>query len=238
MFGSYVLGFKLMAWYIDSSILLGGDVPNGLSISHTSSYESPLIIFTCQRANYLETTLSDILNYIPRPCTFGCPVIVSQDGENSDVDKVVTEFKTKFSAIGIPLFHIHHKQALRSAGGAYQALAKHYGWALSQVFNGKINIELPIPQRIIILEEDLHVAPDFFGYMAATSKILDKDSSLFAVSAFNDNGHLVNDPKRLLRSDFFPGLGWMMKRSLWKSELEAKWPEGASRIAFASSRQQ
>jgi alpha-1,3-mannosyl-glycoprotein beta-1,2-N-acetylglucosaminyltransferase len=60
--------------------------------------------------------------------------------------------------------------------------------------------------------------------MEATSKLLDEDSSLFAVSAFNDNGHMVSDPKRLLRSDFFPGLGWMMTRSLWKNELESKWP--------------
>eukprot|EP00526_Cylindrotheca_closterium_P010215 CAMPEP_0113646964 /NCGR_PEP_ID=MMETSP0017_2-20120614/24838_1 /TAXON_ID=2856 /ORGANISM="Cylindrotheca closterium" /LENGTH=381 /DNA_ID=CAMNT_0000558949 /DNA_START=136 /DNA_END=1281 /DNA_ORIENTATION=+ /assembly_acc=CAM_ASM_000147 len=226
MLGSYVLGFKLMARYFDSGIHRDGDIPSSLTISHTSSYESPLIIFTCERASYLQTTLSDIFKYIPRPCTFGCPIIVSQDGENSDVDNVVNEFQQKFASIGIPLFHIHHKQALKSAGGAYQALAKHYGWALSQVFDGRINAELPMPKRIIILEEDLHIAPDFFGYMAATSKILDKDSSLFAVSAFNDNGHLVNNPKRTLRSDFFPGLGWMMKRSLWKNELEAKWPKG------------
>ena len=34
------------------------------------------------------------------------------------------------------------------------------------------------------------------------------------------NGH-----KMLYRSDFFPGLGWMMKRSLW-NELKPKWPSG------------
>ncbi|CAJ1930192.1 unnamed protein product [Cylindrotheca closterium] len=224
--GSYILGFKLMARYFNYGMRLGGDIPNGLTMAHKSSYESPLIVFTCQRASYLRTTLTDILKYIPRPCTFGCPVIVSQDGENSDVEAVVSEFQKEFASIGIPLIHINHKRALKGAEGAYQALSNHYGWAFSQVFNGRINANLPMPQRIIVLEEDLHIAPDFFGYMAETSKILDKDSTLFAVSAFNDNGHLVNNPERVLRSDFFPGLGWMMKRSLWKSELEAKWPEG------------
>eukprot|EP00536_Pseudo-nitzschia_multiseries_P002742 jgi/Psemu1/317966/estExt_fgenesh1_pm.C_380003 len=63
--------------------------------------------------------------------------------------------------------------------------------------------------------------------MESTSVVLDHDPTLFAVSAFNDNGHLENgDPTRLLRSDFFPGLGWMMTRNLWKNELQAKWPDG------------
>lgn len=216
-----------MARYFDSSIRYSDeDIPGGMAISRSSTYESPLLVFTCQRASYLETTLTDILNYIPNPCEFGCPIIVSQDGENPDVHSVINQFQKKFASIGVPLFHIKHKQESRSVGGAYQALAKHYGWALSQAFNGRIHGDLPMPKRVIILEEDLHISPDFFGYMAATSKILDNDSSLFAVSAFNDNGHLVNNPKRLLRSDFFPGLGWMMTRSLWKSELEAKWPGG------------
>lgn len=213
-------------YFYSSEGYFGEDIPSGIGISRTSTYESPLVVFTCARASYLQTTLTDILNYIPRPCEFGCPVIVSQDGENPDVSNVIKEFKKKFAAIGIPLLHIKHIQELRSAGGPYQALAKHYGWALSQVFNGRIHAELPTPKRVVILEEDLHIAPDFFGYMAATSKVLDKDSSLFAVSAFNDNGHLVNDTKRLLRTDFFPGLGWMMTKSLWKDELETKWPEG------------
>ena len=121
---------------------------------------------------------------------------------------------------------------------AYKALAKHFGWALTQVFDGSLpgdykpsypdyHPKFPQPERVIILEEDIKVAPDFFSYMAATAKLLDADPTLYAVSAFNDNGHLVQeDSDRLLRSDFFPGLGWMMSRALWKDEFEAKWPNG------------
>ena len=29
----------------------------------------------------------------------------------------------------------------------------------------------------------------------------------------------------LYRSDFFPGLGWMLKREVWQ-ELSPKWPAG------------
>ncbi len=32
-------------------------------------------------------------------------------------------------------------------------------------------------------------------------------------------------PDKVYRSDFFPGLGWMMTRSFW-IELRKKWPKG------------
>ena len=58
--------------------------------------------------------------------------------------------------------------------------------------------------------------------------MLDQDPHLLAVSAFNDNGLTgqVADPQRLLRSDFFPGLGWMMTRKTWMNDLGSKWPDG------------
>ena len=71
-------------------------------------------------------------------------------------------------------------------------------------------------QRVIVLEEDLEIAPDFFELFGATAALLDDPAeNLLAVSAFNDNGlkKLVDeaaDAGTLLRSDFFPGLGWML----------------------------
>jgi len=107
-------------------------------------------------------------------------------------------------------------------------LAMHYGWALKQVFDNQALDpgNRVSPKRALILEEDLHVAPDFFDYFTATAPLLDRDSSLLAVSAFNDNGYknFVHRPERILRSDFFPGLGWMMTRKLWDYELAIKWP--------------
>lgn len=207
------------------------------------SNESPLIIFTCQRANYLQETLSDILNYIPSDCSIGCPIIVSQDGHNTDVAQVIKDFKVKFlQEKGIPLIHIEHKRGTvrkdNKAIDPYEALAGHYGWGLQQVFDGnavengafikpKVSKNRRLPQRVIILEEDLHIAPDFFDYFRAMAPILDNDQTLLAVSAFNDNGYAgtIKDSTRVLRSDFFPGLGWMMTRKLWVDELQAKWPK-------------
>jgi alpha-1,3-mannosyl-glycoprotein beta-1,2-N-acetylglucosaminyltransferase len=44
-----------------------------------------------------------------------------------------------------------------------------------------------------------------------------RDPSLWCVSSWNDNGfvHLVEDSSRLFRTDYFPGLGWMLTRRLW-----------------------
>jgi len=39
----------------------------------------------------------------------------------------------------------------------------------------------------------------------------------------------VVDAELLYRTDFFPGLGWMLERSLWQ-ELEPRWP-----ITYAAS---
>jgi alpha-1,3-mannosyl-glycoprotein beta-1,2-N-acetylglucosaminyltransferase len=205
---------------------------NSNNNNNNPDYESPLLIFTCSRANYLSETLTDIYKYIPTSCRFGCPIIISQDGNNAEVAEVIKDFQKKFKDKGVPLLHIQHPQDLKqfSMSGkkvnTYQVLAIHYGWALKSLFHGQIDGLPTLPQRVVILEEDLHIAPDFFDYFQATSKILDEDPSLFAVSAYSDNGHMVKDPTRLLRTDFFPGLGWMMTRRLWMDELDSKWPQG------------
>ena len=194
-------------------------------------HESPLLIFTCNRENYLEETLTDIKNYIPADCSIGCPIVISQDGSNPKVAAVIERFTASFAEMNIPLVHLKHQSSLRKGSqNSYQALAVHYGWALKQVFGNSAedSIMSVSPQRVLILEEDIHIAPDFFSYFAALAPLLDQDKTLLAVSAFNDNGarSQVHDNKRILRSDFFPGLGWMMNRRLWDTELSLKWPTG------------
>ena len=71
------------------------------------------------------------------------------------------------------------------------------------------------------------VAPDFFDYFEATAPLLYSDPTLFCVSAWNDNGQRghVRQPEAIYRTDFFPGLGWMMTRDFW-GEVGPKWPKG------------
>ncbi|CAB9519040.1 Alpha-1,3-mannosyl-glycoprotein 2-beta-N-acetylglucosaminyltransferase [Seminavis robusta] len=191
-------------------------------------FESPLLIFTCSRAGYLTETLNTIFQYIEPNCKMGCPIVVTQDRNAEDVTAVIQQFKTKFEGKGIPFYHINHPASPNLRGNPYQLLAVHYGWALRTLFDGQAYTQQPLPQRVIILEEDLRIAPDFFGYFEATAPLLDADPHLLAVSAFNDNGYQNQavDTKRLLRSDFFPGLGWMMTRQTWTQDIGAKWPNG------------
>ena len=93
-------------------------------------------------------------------------------GSLNPVTKVIEEYSIKFQARGIPLIHLQHdaipspKKNLRvSPVYGYEALAQHYGWAISEVFQGLDDTSLPIPDRVMILEEDIHTAPDFFSYM-------------------------------------------------------------------------
>ena len=72
----------------------------------------------------------------------------------------------------------------------------------------------------------MDVSPDFFSYFSQTLRLLEEDSSVYCVSAWNDQGyeHTSSDPSKLYRVETMPGLGWILKRSLYKEELEPKWP--------------
>lgn len=51
------------------------------------------------------------------------------------------------------------------------------------------------------------------------------DSTLYCISAWNDQGYenSCKDPSLLYRIETMPGLGWLLKKSLFK-ELEPQWP--------------
>jgi len=102
----------------------------------------------------------------------------------------------------------------------YYRISEHYRFGLTQIFDRFGH------QSLIILEDDMEIAPDFFSYFATMLTVLIQDSSLYCVSAWNDNGQLLNvqDPGQFYRADCFPGLGWMLLRSLWDQEFRSKWP--------------
>ncbi|MGH0122556.1 UNVERIFIED_CONTAM: hypothetical protein FKN15_038106 [Acipenser sinensis] len=81
-------------------------------------------------------------------------------------------------------------------------------------------------QFAIVLEEDLDISVDFFSFLSQTVHLLEEDESLYCISAWNDQGyeHTAEDPALLYRVESMPGLGWVLKKSLYKDELEPKWP--------------
>ncbi|KAJ0831074.1 putative alpha-1,3-mannosyl-glycoprotein 2-beta-N-acetylglucosaminyltransferase [Helianthus annuus] len=176
-----------------------------------------VVIMACNRADYLERTINSILKY-HSSVAVKFPIFVSQDGSNADV-------RTK--AMGYDqltyMQHLDYEPVVTERPGeliAYYKIARHYKWALDQLFY-KHNFD-----RVIILEDDMEIAPDFFDYFEAGADLLDKDKSIMAISSWNDNGQkqFVRDPYTLYRSDFFPGLGWMLTKPTW-DELSPKLKE-------------
>mmetsp|Transcript_7631 Transcript_7631/g.28608 ORF Transcript_7631/g.28608 Transcript_7631/m.28608 type:complete len:514 (-) Transcript_7631:382-1923(-) len=178
-----------------------------------------VLVYTYKRAQYLERCLNALYKHKPIGSKF--EIFVSQDGHHAEVERVVRSFPE------ITLWQKDHNILEKPSEGivgniAYYYIAQHYKFGLEKFFEHDSNFD-----RVVILEEDIEIAPDFFEYFQATGKLLSQDKSLFCVSAFNDNGmksHVL-DPMALYRSDFFPGLGWMMTREFW-NEIKDKWPLG------------
>ncbi|PHU10768.1 Alpha-1,3-mannosyl-glycoprotein 2-beta-N-acetylglucosaminyltransferase [Capsicum chinense] len=176
-----------------------------------------VVVMACNRADYLERTIKSILKY-QTPIASKFPLFISQDGSNPDVRKLALSYDQLTYMQHLDFEPVHTERPGELI--AYYKIARHYKWALDQLFH-KHNFS-----RVIILEDDMEIAVDFFAYFEAGATLLDRDKSIMAVSSWNDNGQrqFVQDPYALYRSDFFPGLGWMLSKSTW-AELSPKWPK-------------
>ncbi|CAL1131159.1 unnamed protein product [Cladocopium goreaui] len=97
-------------------------------------------------------------------------------------------------------------------------IAAHFRFALSQSF------EVAKFEFAIFIENDLVLAPDFLWYFRITAPLLEHDPSIWCVSSWNDNGfsEIASDERKLFRTDYFPGLGWMIRNDTW-SMLAPLW---------------
>lgn len=177
--------------------------------------DTAVLLIACNRPAYLERALNCLFQHMDPQ---GLDVFVSQDGQHRGVSKVIQSHSKL-------VYHLQHlgkkKYTLgRHVTEGYFHIALHYQWALSKVFSAGY-------QQVIVLEDDLEIAPDFFDYFKACLPLLEDDPSIWAISAWNDFGFpkYTHDAQRLYRSDFFPGLGWMISAKLWQ-ELEPNWPNG------------
>ncbi|KAL1255772.1 hypothetical protein QQF64_013833 [Cirrhinus molitorella] len=179
----------------------------------------PILVIACDRVT-VKRSLDKLIQY--RPSAELYPIIVSQDCGHADTARVIGSYGSQITHISQPdLADIPVRPDHRKFQGYYK-IARHYRWALNQVFN------VFAYSTVVIVEDDLEVAPDFFEYFHALYPILRSDPTLWCISAWNDNGRdgLVDPGKAelLYRTDFFPGLGWMLLKEVW-AELEPKWPK-------------
>lgn len=186
-------------------------------ISQSELPVAAVVVMACNRPDYLERTIQSILKYQSKVAS-KFPLFISQDGTNQDVKNKALSYKQLTYMQHLDFTPIHTERPGELV--AYYKIANHYKWALDELFI-KHNFS-----RVVILEDDMEIAPDFFDYFEAAASLLDNDKTIMAVSSWNDNGQrqFVYDPRKLYRSDFFPGLGWMLTRSIW-DELSPKWPK-------------
>jgi hypothetical protein len=179
-----------------------------------SGKKFPIVLLTCNRPQLLQETLKNLMAV---KNVDKADILISQDGAMKEIKDIV-------DALGIRL--IQNTEGIRLRGGVAEdgsvRIAKHYKYSLSQAFN-----IFPNAPAIVIVEDDLLFSPDFYDYMHSNAAVLEIDKSTFLLSAWNDNGFKgkVREPYSLLRTEFFPGLGWLLPKALYKQELERKWPQ-------------
>lgn len=187
--------------------------PNVATKVNTQNDDIPIVLLTCNRPELLRKTIDSLLKVRGIKKS---NIIISQDGALAKIAEIA-----KQSSLTL----IQNLNGLRLRGGAStdgaSRIAKHYKYSLTSVFN-----KYPNANSLIIIEDDLLFSPDFYEYFQYNAPILQFDSTAFVLSAWSDNGFLdkIHDPYELRRTDYFPGLGWLLTRRLYEEELEGKWP--------------
>ncbi|EFO82893.1 CRE-GLY-12 protein [Caenorhabditis remanei] len=191
------------------------------------TFIAAVLVFCATRPDALRNHLSQLL--AQRPSHFQYHVIISQDGNKTSVAQVASRFVKDFKNVT----HIQHEKTEIKKRNNYPAISAHYKWALDKVFK-EFRYD-----HVIVTEDDLDIGNDFFSYFHWGKQVLNTDDTIWqiddvqciivfrCVSAWNDNGGSnIIDTKRgdlVWRTDFFPGLGWMLSRELW-DELSPGFP--------------
>nr|XP_009801999.1 PREDICTED: alpha-1,3-mannosyl-glycoprotein 2-beta-N-acetylglucosaminyltransferase-like [Nicotiana sylvestris] len=125
-----------------------------------------VVVMACNRADYLEKTIKSILKYQISVAS-KYPLFISQDGSHPDVRKLALSYDQLTYMQHLDFEPVHTERPGELI--AYYKIARHYKWALDQLFY-KHNFS-----RVIILEDDMEIAPDFFDFFEAGATLLDRD---------------------------------------------------------------
>lgn len=182
----------------------------------------PVLVIACNRPT-VSRALESILAARYNGEMF--PIVVSQDCGHLETLNVIKQYSNAHDHLQyIEQMDRSEPWKVKKNMLGYYKLCRHYKFALDSIFK-----LYPDSHGVIIVEDDLEVSPDFFSYFEATSNLLlDPEENLYCISAWNDNGkdgQIEQNPHLLHRTDFFGGLGWMLKKSIWTDEWSQEWPE-------------
>jgi len=181
----------------------------------------PVVVFGCNRPRALQTHIESLIRIRKNPDSH--PIIASLDCHHDQTIQVAKDFGDKIKTIiELPdLGPIYVPEKFSHMAGYYK-IARHYNYSINHVLN-TLNYD-----AVIITEDDLEVSPDFLDYFQTLYPLLVYDKTLWCISAWNDNGidkKIAREPTLLHRTDFFPGLGWLLTKNIW-NEIKANWPTG------------
>lgn len=128
----------------------------------------PVLVFACNRVT-VNKCLDNLLAY--RPSAEQFPIIVSQDCGHKETKNVILSYQDQVQLIEQPdqsAIPVSPKEKFLG----YYKIARHYGWALNNTFQRGYEF-------VIIVEDDLNIAPDFFEYFRGTYPLLRNDSTLW-----------------------------------------------------------
>nr|XP_045604574.1 protein O-linked-mannose beta-1,2-N-acetylglucosaminyltransferase 1-like isoform X2 [Procambarus clarkii] len=133
------------------------------------------------------------------------------------VDGFQQEARDLARLLGLPA--VYHQNP--APPGDKVRINEHIKFAIFQAFDF-----FPSADKIIVLEDDLILAPDFISYFHQTAPLLDTDSTIFCVNAFNYNSFAPTaiDTSRLYREEILPAYGWMVNRR-WALQVLPLWPK-------------
>ena len=143
-------------------------------------------------------------------------IYVSEDANSQKVRDAAKEFGSRVHEV---LSFTPKVGMTPFTRGGVSKIAQHFEAAAEAVFTKRKH------SHAIFIEDDLLLSPDFLTLFWESAWLLRADPTLWCVSAWNDQGfpHTAQDAGRLLRTDYFPGLGWMVASPTWE-ELRGKWP--------------
>ncbi|KAJ3005486.1 UNVERIFIED_CONTAM: hypothetical protein HDU68_004597 [Siphonaria sp. JEL0065] len=224
--------------------------PRQLAVSGTSmqylltakslqSEAIPVIVIGCNRVA-IARALDALIKYRTNPDKF--PIIVSLDcGVKAVKDLIMSKYGSKLTLWTTPK-DLHQEVIPQSeidmGHVGYYKLSTHYKWALEKIFSNETNNNVIILEGLLFKfgavthtsnnSDDMEISPDFFSYFEETLPLLYMDPTLFCISSWNDQGKKthVSLPSltRIMRTDFFPGLGWLLTRNLY-TQIAPTWPE-------------
>lgn len=133
-----------------------------------------MLVIACNRVE-VARALDLLIKYRPHGHEAKFPIVVSQDCGDAKTENVIKGYADRGVTL-IKQTDLSKPQMDPKAKGwelGYYKIARHYKFALSTLFG--------LPERydsVIIVEDDLDVAPDFYEFFVAGKALLKADKTL------------------------------------------------------------